>query len=419
MPDKSSLSQFRLKRALGVLASKEGRGTELISLYVTPGKQIYDVISQLRQEYTTASNIKSATTRKHVQDAITRTMQRLKLFKTPPDTGLVIFCGALPQNGPGSERIELYVIVPPDPIRIYTYRCDSKFLLDPIREMVKVKEVYGILVMDASGAIFALLKGGNLEIVREITSGVSGKHRAGGQSARRFERLREAELNSFFNRVGIYASEIFLQVPNLKGILVGGPGPTKYDFVDGDHMQYTLRGKVLSIVDTAYVEEQGVEEVVEKSPGTLLAVRYREEKQAVQKFLYELGHGTGLATYGEEEVRRSLKGGIAQMLLLSAELKKTRLYVKCQSCDHREERTVSTADLHDAEDEIKNTPCPKCNNKNMVIDETKDLVDDFADMAEQAGTDIEIITKETAEGEMLRDSFGGIAAILRFKQSQT
>ena len=107
------------------------------------------------------------------------------------------------------------------------------------------------------------------------------------------------------------------------------------------------------------------------------------------------------------------------MLLLSAELKKTRLYIKCQSCDYREERTVSTADLHDAEDEIKNTPCPKCNNKNMVVEETKDLVDDFADMAEQAGTDIEIITKETAEGEMLRDSFGGIAAILRFRQPQT
>jgi len=415
--DKSSLSQFRLKRSLSVLAHKEGRGTELISLYVTPGKQIYDVLNQLRQEYTTASNIKSATTKKHVQDAITRTMQRLKLFKVPPDNGLVIFCGALPQNGPGSERIELYVIVPPEPICIYTYRCDNKFLLDPLREMLKEKEVYGIMVMDASAATFALLKGGHLDIVRKITSGVSGKHRAGGQSARRFERLREAELNSFFNRTGQYANEAFLPVENLKGIIVGGPGHTKLEFVDGEHLHYSFKDKVLATVDTAYVDEQGIKEVVEKSPETLMAVRYREEKKIVQKFLFEIGHNTGLATYGEEEVRRSLYSGTVQMLLLSEDLKKSHVYIKCQNCDYKEERTVNTLDLPKLEDEISGRSCPKCGNQNVIVEESKDLIDEFAEIAEQAGTEVEMISKETEEGEMIRESFGGIAAILRYKQS--
>jgi peptide chain release factor subunit 1 len=418
VPDKSSLSQFRLKRSLAVLAKKEGRGTELISLYVTPGKQIYDVINQLRQEFTTASNIKSATTRKHVQDAITRTMQRLKLFKASPDMGLVIFCGALPQNGPGSERIELYVIIPPEPIRIYTYRCDNKFLLDPLREMLKEKEVYGIMVLDASAATFALLKGGHLDIVRNITSGVSGKHRAGGQSARRFERLREAELNSFFNRAGQYATEAFLQVENLKGIIVGGPGPTKSDFVDGEHIHYSLKDKVLAIVDTSYVDEQGIKEVVDKSPDTLMAVRYREEKKIVQKFLFEMGHDTGLSTYGEEEVRRSLYSGIVQTLLLSEDLKKSRVYIKCQNCDYREERTVNTLDLPKVEEELSRRSCSKCGNQNVIVEEIKDLIDEFSEIAEQAGTEVEIISKETEEGEMIRESFGGIAAILRYKQSR-
>lgn len=419
MPNKSSLSQFRLKRSLQTLENKEGRGTELISLYVTPGKQIYDVINQLRQEYTTASNIKSATTRKHVQDAITRTTQRLKLFKTPPDMGLVIFCGALPQNGPGSERIELYVITPPEPIHVYMYRCDSKFLLDPLKEMLKEKEVYGVMTIDSSGATFALLKGGHLEIIRSITSGVSGKHRAGGQSARRFERLRDAELNAFFNRAGQYANEAFLNVEGLKGIIVGGPGPNKNNFVDGDHIQYSLRDKVLAVVDTAYIDEQGIKEVVEKSPDTLRAVRYREEKKLVQKFLYEVGHETGLDAYGEDEVRRALNSGIVQTLLLSEELRKTRVYIKCQNCDYREERTVETLDLHKVEEELNGKSCPKCGNQNLAIEETKDLIDELSEFAEQAGTDIEMVSKETEEGNMLKDSFGGIAAILRYKMSQS
>jgi len=36
-------------------------------------------------------------------------------------------------------------------------------------------------------------------------------------------------------------------------------------------------------------------------------------------------------------------------------------------------------------------------------------------MAEQVGSDVEIISVATEEGQMLKNSFGGIAAILRFK----
>ncbi len=46
----------------------------MISLYIPQGKPIYEVIATLREEYGTASNIKSDTTRNHVLDALTKTM---------------------------------------------------------------------------------------------------------------------------------------------------------------------------------------------------------------------------------------------------------------------------------------------------------------------------------------------------------
>lgn len=189
---------FRLKKTLMTLASKEGRGTELVSVYVPPGKQISDVITMLRDEHGTASNIKSTTTRKNVMDAIVKVQQRLKLFKEPPENGLVIFCGAIPQDGPGSERIETYVIVPPEPIHIYLYRCDARFHTEHLLEMLREKETYGILLVDSSEATLATLQGRRLEIVRKLTSGVPGKTRAGGQSARRYERLRDMRLQEYF-----------------------------------------------------------------------------------------------------------------------------------------------------------------------------------------------------------------------------
>jgi peptide subunit release factor 1 (eRF1) len=47
--------------------------------------------------------------------------------------------------------------------------------------------------------------------------------------------------------------------------------------------------------------------------------------------------------------------------------------------------------------------------------EKQDIVEDLAQQAEYTNTDVEIISGETEEGQMLKNSFGGIAAILRFK----
>lgn len=413
---RSSLERFRLKRSLQTLASKEGRGTELVSLYVPPGKQISEVMAMLKNEYGTASNIKSDTTRKNVQDAITKTQQRLKLFKEAPATGLVIFSGAIPQNGgPGSERMETYVVIPPEPIQVYLYRCDAKFHTEYLEEFLREKETYGIMVIDSSDATFATLQGRRLEIVREITSGVPGKFKAGGQSARRFERQREAKLQEYFSRIGNHADEIFLPITDLKGIIVGGPGPTKYDFEKGNHLHYTLKDKVLATVDTAYTGEQGLDEVMEKTPEILQKVRYVEEKRIVQQFLYEIGHDTGLATYGENEVRNALQQGSVKTLLLSEGLEVIRTTVNCTSCGYTEHQTMKEKMLLGFQQSLTGKPCPKCRAPTLSVAETKDLIDDFAEIAEQVGSDVEIISVATEEGQMLKNSFGGIAATLRFK----
>jgi len=412
---KTSLELFKLRKTLNTLASKEGRATELISLYVPHGKQISDALSMLRDEYGTASNIKSTTTRKNVQEAIVKVQQRLKLFKEPPENGLVIFCGAIPQNGAGSERMETYVIVPLEPIKIYLYRCDSRFHTEHLQELLREKETYGILLIDSSEATIATLQGKRMEIVREFTSGVPGKTRAGGQSARRYERLRDQRLQEYFTRVGQHANEIFLPIETLKGLILAGPGPTKYDFEKGEYLNYMLKNKILDTIDTAYVEEQGVKEVVDRAPEIMRKVRYIEEKQIMQQFLYEIGHDTGMITYGEAEVRRALEAGAVKTLLLSEGVDLLRVTVKCTACSYQEQHTIKSQMLTSFEQSLVGKACPKCQAPSLVIAETQDVIDDLAQIAEYANTDVEIISSETEEGQMLKNAFGGIAAMLRFK----
>ncbi len=400
-----------------MLASKEGSHTELITLYVPPGKQISDALNLLREEYGTASNIKSNVTRKNVLDALVRVQQRLKLFKDPGDKGIVIFAGALPQNGggPGTERMETYVISPPEPIKIYLYRCDSRFHTEHLQEMLREKETYGIILVDASDATIATLQGKRLDIERQMYSGVTGKTRAGGQSARRYERLRDMQLNEYFTRVGKHADEIFLPIDTLKGIILAGPGPTKYDFQKGEYLNYQLKAKILDVVDTAYVEEQGVKEVVEKAPEIMRKVRYIEEKQLMQQFLYEVGHDTGLITYGEADVRRSLEAGAVKTLLLSEGLDVYRVTLKCGACSYQEQHTVKGQLLVSFEQSLVGKPCPKCQAPSLTTTDKQDIVDDLAQMAEYSSAEVEMISSETEEGQMLKNAFGGIAAMLRFK----
>jgi len=412
---KTSLELFRLRKILSTLGKKEGRATELITIYVPPGKQISDAVTMLRTEYGTASNIKSTSTRKNVQEAIVKVQQRLKLFKAPPKNGLVIFCGAIPQNGAGSERMETYVLVPPEPISLYLYRCDSRFHTEHLQELLRDKENYGILLIDTSGATIATLSGKKLKIVRQLHSGVPGKTRAGGQSARRYERLRAMRLNEYFARVANHANDIFLPMDNLKGLILAGPGPTKYDFDKGDYLNYMLKKKIIDTMDTAYVEEQGVKEVVEKAPEIMRKVRYIEEKEIMQKFLYEVGHDTGLITYGETEVRRALEAGSVRILLLSEALVTIRVTVSCGACDFKENKTLEKHKLHELKESLNGKQCANCNAQSLSITNTQDLIDTLADLAESSNTDVEVISSETEEGQMLKKAFGGIAAMLRFK----
>ncbi len=281
--------------------------------------------------------------------------------------------------------------------------------------MLREKETYGILLVDANNATIATLQGKRMQIVRQMHSGVTGKTKAGGQSARRYERLRDMQLNEYFTRVGAHADDIFLPIDTLKGIILGGPGPTKYDFEKGDYLNYQLKNKILEVIDTAYVEEQGVKEVVDKAPEIMRKVRYIEEKEIMQKFLYEVGHDTGLITYGEGEVRRLLQSGAVRMVLMSEELDLVRVTVKCGACGFEEQHTVKGKQVADFEKDLVGKPCAACKAPSMTIVDKKDVVDDLAELAELSNTEVEIISSETEEGQMLKNAFGGIAAILRFK----
>ena len=410
-----SLARFRFQRMLEMLEKKEGRGTELITVYIPPGKQVSDVMNDLRTEWGTAGNIKSKTTQKNVQGALTKAMEQLKLYKKVPPTGLVLFAGSIASEQLGVGNMETYVLIPPEPIGIYYYRCEHRFMLEPLYELLRAEDAFGILVIDSKAATFAMLKGKRADIIKDITSGVAGKTRAGGQSARRYERLRQMHLNEFFTRVGKYMTEIYLDAPDLKGIIVGGPGPTKEDFLKGNYLHYEIKDKILTTVDTGYTGHGGVKEVVERSREFIRNVRFYEERKIVQDFLYNVGQETGLATYGEREIIQALKANNVRTLLLSEGVRRAFVKLRCRDCGYEETRIVDLDRMGEFEEEVGDLSCLKCNNGSYELVEKEDLFEALVKRAEGTEARVEVISTETEEGEMLK-SFGGLGAILKYRQ---
>ena len=357
--------RYRLKKLLDELSKIRGRHTELVSVYIPAGYNLAAEANHLAQEAGTAENIKSKTVRTNVVTALERILSELKKYSKTPEHGLVIFSGNI-SPVEGKPDFKLWAIHPPEPINIRLYRCDQTFIIAPLRDLFEAKNVYGLIVIDVKEATLAFLKGKSIIPIKEIDSYVMGKFKKGGQSANRFAHEREEQIKYFFNKAAIVAKDAFTNVKNLRGIIIGGPGPSKEDFVNGNYLPTDLQRMVIGVKDVGYTGEHGLRELVNKSEDLLKGEGIAEEKKILDDFFSNLAKGTGYASYGESEVRKNIELGMVSKLLLSEAL-------------------------------------------------PPEKVDEFIEHAKSFNTEVILISEETNEGKQLKE-FGGFAAILRYKR---
>ncbi len=360
----SAHQKFKLQKLIKELETYRGRHTELVSVYVPAGYDINKIINHLSQEQGTATNIKSSSTRKNVIDALEKMIQHLRLFPRTPEHGLAVFSGNVSERE-GQFDFQVWSVEPPVPLKTRIYRCDKTFVLDLLRDMCEDDVVYGLVVMDRRDGNVALLKGKAIVPISKASSNVPGKTRAGGQSAQRFERLREGAAKDFYKKIADMMKEEFLDNKEVKGIIVGGPGPTKYDFVEGGFITDQVKQKIIAIKDLSYTGDFGLQELLEKSEDVLANEEVMEEKKLVGRFFQLLSTKEKMVSYGEAAVRHALEIGAVEILLVS--------------------ETFSDEKIEELEKK-----------------------------AEEMGSQVEIISTETREGVQLRD-MGGIASINRYE----
>lgn len=398
--------KYKLKKLIDELGAIRGRHTELVSVYIPAGYSITDVIGQLKDEQGTASNIKSKTTRKNVVTALEKVVQHLKIFKETPPNGLAVFSGNISEVE-GKEDIKVWSFEPPERLPTKIYWCDQTFVLEPLKAMIQEHDIYALIVLDAREASIGLLSGKSIKTLKNLDSTVPSKTVKGGMSQGRYDRLREDAINEFLNEIGDVANEILLK-QEIKGLIIGGPGPVKEKFAKGKYLNYMIANKLLGVKDTGYTGDFGLRELVERAEDLLKDSVIAREKATMNRFFTEL-EKNGPVTYGLNEVKQAIEAGAVETLLISEGFDWVRVRFACQ-CGNEETKDLKRS-VFQAKKEQK---CGKCGGWMKPSGEEIDLMDVIMEQAEKTGAKVEIISLETPEGGQFKE-LGGVGAMLRYK----
>ncbi|SEN64272.1 peptide chain release factor subunit 1 (aeRF-1) [Halorientalis persicus] len=407
--DQTDKQKYEFKKVIEDLREYEGSGTQLVTIYIPDDRQISSVVEHVTQEHSEASNIKSKQTRTAVQDALTSIKDRLRYYDVyPPDNGMVIFSGAIDTGGGRTDMVTKVLESPPQPIESFRYHCDSDFLTEPLEEMLGDKGLFGLIVLDRREANVGWLKGKRVEPVKSASSLVPGKQRKGGQSAQRFARLRLEAIDNFYQEVAGMADDLFVdQRHEMDGILVGGPSPTKDEFLDGDYLHHELQDMVLGKFDVSYTDESGLYDLVDAAQDILDEYEVMQDKSEMEEFFKEL-HDGDLATYGFEATRENLIMGAVDRLLISEDLRQDVITYECPN-GHEEREVV------ERREDTPDHDCSRCGETVAADDaEREDLIDHLMEIADQRGTETKFISTDFEKGEQLLNAFGGVAGILRY-----
>jgi peptide chain release factor subunit 1 len=317
------LAKHKLKKLLKRIESLSARHTELITVFVPPGYELQKKINQIEQEVGTASNIKSASTRKNVTEALEKMILLLRSIGKTPKNGLAAFAGNVAVREGDVDWFTDY-IEPPMPLNQNLYRCDKKFITEPLHDMIASEDIYALVVLDRRDATLAILRGKAFKVIAKTHSEVPGKFKAGGQSAARFMRIREDAARDHYKKVSDLMKDQFLNLPGLKGIILGGPEVTVVDFLNQEYLTGDVQKKILGYKALSYTEEFGLQELLDRASDLLGEAEVAEEKKVMQRFFDLLNKRERMVDYGYDSVRKKLEAGMVDILLVSESLDETK-----------------------------------------------------------------------------------------------
>ncbi len=402
---------WKIKKIIKNLSEVRGNGTSLISLILPPKDQISRTAKMLTEEYGTASNIKSRVNRLSVLSAITSTQQKLKLYKNVPPNGLIIYCGNI-TNEDGKEKKVNIDFEPFKPIQRSLYICDNRFHTESLKSMLDDNDLFGFMIMDGNGCLFATLQGSNKTILHKFSVDLPKKHSKGGQSAQRFGRIRLEKRHAYLKKCAELSIKQFItdNKCNVKGLVLAGSAEFKDDLFSSDLFDQRLLKNVIKKISVSYGMESGFNEAIEQSAECLSNVKLIHEKKVIQKYMEEIALDTGKYCFMINDTIKALDMSSIETLIIWENLEINRYVLKNPSNNNEEILFLDKKQELDDKSFYDKDNCVQ-----LEVIEKTNIVEWIAENYKNFGLNLEIVSDKTQEGNQFCKGFGGIGGILRWK----
>jgi len=244
--------------------------------------------------------------------------------------------------------------------------------------MIDEWETFSLILVNTNSAKIYSVSFGEIADSKKLSADIMNKHKKGGWSQARFNRLRRGAIHSFFTEV---VEELEKRADDQ--IIVAGPGTAKNKFIE--MLPQHLNEKVIDLIDIDISDEN---KLLKESIHLMSEKEQRESSEAVKHLKQEILKD-GLAVYGPMETLEAVQNGQVELLIIEKDYKLPGWI--CENCQAVREGTADK--------------CPYCNNNTSKVD----VIEEILEFAER--TDAEI---EFTDDEEIKD-LGHVGGILRYK----
>jgi len=261
---------------------------------------------------------------------------------------------------------------------------NSPFIL-PLMKMVDEYEDYGIILMDSDEARIYSVRSKVIEQVKSSSIDLMNRHKKGGMSQKRFNRLRRGSIDAFVSQIVEDLCKLD-DLEKMRGIVVAGPGKEKKLLVDA--LPKHMADRVIGLLDVSI--EIPRHSLLARGEELATAHERRGEAEAIEDLRRAI-FKEELAAIGVDEIRDALLQGRVETLLVMRDLSIPGWI--CEDCKG----------IHGG-----NPPegtCPDCGGPVSGAE----IVNELAELVERTDAEMEVVSESP-----FLESIGGLGATLRY-----
>ena len=255
---------------------------------------------------------------------------------------------------------------------------DSSPYIRPLARIQDEWESFTLVLLSSNYAKIYSLSLGEIGYEKNLSKDIMNRHKKGGCSQARFQRLRKGAIHAFLTEV-VEALEKIAD----KRIVLAGPGTSKIQF--RDMLPKYLAERIVDVIDISIDDEK---ELLKESVRLISEWEEKKSREAVQQLKEEILKD-GLVAYGAEETLQAVKNGQVELLIVEKDYK-IKGWI-CENCQIVKEGSVKE--------------CPYCGGSVSEVD----VIEEILEFAERTDADVEF-----TDDEEIAD-LGHIGAILRYK----